>query len=159
MNDNNETRMTAEWEPRAKVKRGGFSRRSLVRKLVTNGVKEIGLPGTIEAIEKLLRQGYEVRLTDGKSEAAIRIYPLLSTDCKRIYPQAATMGGFTDCLSGFKPKVFHRGQELDDVTLRMQRNIAAENYAERKKLCVTPDTMVTCPNCGTEFRVGSKLKS
>ena len=161
MNDHNETRMTAEWEPEAKIKRSGGHYTAPARKLLTKGVAQLCYPTMLKEVLDKLRSGYEVRLTYWKGNDAIRIFPILSTDLKTVYPHAQTMGVFRHALEDLKPKVYHKGELLDDVRIRMEKNVQMDKYnkfKEQQRLSVTPDTMVTCPNCGTEFRVGSKLK-
>lgn len=161
MNDHNETRMTAEWEPEVKIKRKGGHNAAPERKLITKGVAKLWRPNLLGDVLNNLRHGYEVRLVDGNGNGAIRIFPILSTDMKTVYPHAQTMGDFRRSLEDLKPKLYHRGELLDDVRVRMEKNIQMDKYnkcKEQRRLSVTPDTMVTCPNCGTEFRVGRSNK-
>lgn len=158
--NNNEARVTADWEPQASVQKKDARHPYLKRKLLTTGIERFRLPMTLEQIRQALRQGKEVRFYDGGENDAIRIFPLLSRDCKTIYPVAETMGDFRDCLSDLKPHVMHNRKELNDMELRREVNAQRAKYEagkEATRLSVTPDTMVTCPNCGTEFRVGRQL--
>ena len=69
------------------------------------------------------------------------------------------MGYFRDCLSDLKPHVTHNRKELNEVELRREVNAQRAKYEEfrENRISVTPDTVVTCPSCGTEFRVGRQL--
>lgn len=147
-------------EPVVKVKRNG-SLGTLHRKVVTKGVRTFFIGGVLKEAKEWLRRGYEVRLCDEHERDAIRIYPLADKDCKTMYPQAATMGDFRKyALAGKTLRVKNNDRELSDAEavklVREQRN--RHEVAELSQMaCVTPDTVVKCPNCGTQFRVGKTL--
>ena len=160
--ESNESRYVGgNWdEATVRVRRNG-GKQTLKRKVVTKGVKTLNLGAAMKAAKEWLRQGYEVRIADEHGEEAIRIYHLVSTDCRSMYPQAATMGRFRrDALAGKTVRVRHCGVA---VTKEHRQELVEEQAKRHEKsaegglACVTPDTVVQCPNCGTQFRVGKVL--
>ena len=140
-------------EPEVRVIRHGVRHSSLERKVVTKGVKKIECTRALNDAIRLLRMGYEVRLANAKGEA-IRLYPCLMKDLKTMFVGAMTMGEFRSMLSDKKARLVNRGEEVDGESLAEEQK---KRYEEAQSVRITPDTMVTCPKCGTQFRVGKKL--
>ena len=81
---------------------------------------------------------------------------LASPDCKTMYPAAQMMGVSKDWLVGKMLRVSHRNHEIRGAQVQSLIN-EAKMHSDAKRRCVSPDTVVKCPNCGTEFRVGRPL--
>lgn len=144
-------------EPVVKVKRQG-DRRVLQRKVVTKGVRALFIGGVLKEAKVWLRRGYEVRLCDEHERDAIRIYPLADKECKTMYPQAATMGDFRKyALVGKVLRVKHGDREISDAETGKLVREQESRHESTNIACVTPDTVVKCPNCGIQFRVGKTL--
>ncbi len=146
------------WDPEVAILRHGASNSAIKRKVRTKGVVYVRAARILEGIVKNLRKGYEVRLTDGGENDAIRIFPIASVDCRRMYVRTQAMGELCEVLKDKKLVVTHGGEQLSEHETERIVNEQRERYEEDRKLHVTPDTMVTCPNCGTEFRVGRPRK-
>ena len=134
-------------------------RRKPARKVITNGKVRIALtrPQT-ERIANMLGRGNEVRLTAG-GEDAIRLFPCADTDFRTMFVASETMGDFRHAA--------YRGRRLAFTSRHGRRRIGREEIEERveragsgaaERRRVTPDTVVECPKCGFEFRVGKSLK-
>ena len=159
-NETNDTRYTAEWEPVAKVKSNGRTCPTLKRKVLTRGVKEYHQGNILRLIVNDLRQGYEVRLCDCDGDAFLRIFPVLGKDCKRLFAASQAMEPLSRSLCGIKPTIHHGGRAIREGETEDMVRKAYVAYAKSKAHDVpevTPSTMVTCPNCGTTFRVGRAL--
>ena len=159
-NETNDTRYTAEWEPVAKVKLNGKARSTLMRKVLTRGVKEYENSNLLRQLVFDLRCGYEVRLCDDEGNAFLRIFPVLGKDCKRLYAASQAMEPLSRSLGGIRPKIHHGGRAIRDGETEDMVRKAHVAYAKAKAHDVpevTPSTMVTCPSCGTTFRVGRAL--
>lgn len=143
------------------VKRGA---RNLCRKVEVTGIvdleddPELDIPSdTLEELgdllKKRLRQGREVRLWGG-----VRFYPCTDkSNASKIVVCAQTMGFLRgDLLADKKPRFFRGKSEVDAAGLAKLDRAAKKNAAGKKKAAI-PDTMVTCPDCGSEFRVGRQL--
>ena len=157
MNTNaNETRLEgANWdEPVVKVRRNG-NMGNVKRKVLTKGVKVLNVGAVLKQVKELLRQGYEVRLADDYGMDAVRLFPLAKPDCKSMYAAAQTMGTFRQCLMGKKLRVRHGEHEIKSAeAAAMVKEAAVRKEQNDKRMWITPDTVVRCPKCGTEFRVG-----
>ncbi len=163
MNGNTDNaRFTCDnWDPEVKIRRNGRKFSDVKRKVVTRGIVHVRAARILEGIVKNLRKGYEVRLTDGSENDAIRIFPIASTDCRRMYVRTQAMGELCDVLKDKQIVVTHGGEQLsqgETVQMIDEQQAKHERYEEDTKLSVVPDLMVTCPNCGTEFRVGRSSK-
>ena len=153
MNTTTENRLAGtNWEPEINCQLRNRGRSDILRKVLTKGIKHISLGVKLhDKIVALLRQGYEVRLDEG-----IRLYPCAEKDCKTVFVASQTIGDFRKTLNDIIVKtVKHRGQEIDPETA-VQRQ---EEHNTGKLVCVSPDQVITCPNCGTEIRVGKTLSS
>lgn len=147
----------ANWdEPVVKVNRHGKTG-VIDRKVLTKGVKRLYLAPLVRAIKDALRQGMEVRFMDEKDAEVLRIFPIASKDCRSMYPVAQMMKTAKSWLSDKKLRVSHAGHEIGEAGVKALVREAARRREQSKVLCVTPDTMVKCPNCGTRFRVGKVL--
>ena len=159
-NTYDDTRYTAEWEPIAKVRKHDKQHGTLKRKVLTRGVKEYVNYNLLRQLIFDLRSGYEVRLCNGNGEAFLRIFPVLGKDCKRLFAASQAMEPLSQSLGGIKPKIHHGGRAIRAGETEDMVRKAHVAYAKSKAFTVpevTPDTMVTCPNCGTTFRVGRAL--
>ena len=133
--------------------------RKPARKVLTKGIAEVELTGDqTSRITRLLGSGMEVRLPMG-DDGAVRLYPCADSDFRTMYVAAATMGRFR--------RAVYRGRKLSFTSRRGRRAVSREEVEERvgrveqarqERAHVTPDVVVKCPSCGTEFRVGKALK-
>ncbi len=125
------------------------------RKVVTTGVFEIKLTkAQMTALTTHARQGQEVRFTyDG--ESVWRVFPVLELSGK-LAASVQSMNPFRQTL--------YKDKTVRLTTQRGTRKVERDVYEKRiekarsfRRENISPDTLVTCPNCGTEFRVGKKL--
>lgn len=129
------------------------------RKVLTNGIVKIALNRSqAERIATMLSCGYEVRLTVN-GEEAIRMYPCAKSDFKTMTLSCQAMGEFGNAIYRGRKLTFtsrrgHRRVEREEVDERLER---ARREAADKREHVTPETVVSCPQCGYEFRVGKTL--
>jgi len=156
---NTETRFTAEWEPEVKFRSNGACNRTMQRKVVTKGVDRFEADNLFNKSIKRLRQGYEVRWTLN-GEDALRLIPITDREFRKIGIRAQTMGSFINRMSDLMVKILkRRGEKISrDAANACISDAEQRNDDFRKLVHVTPDMMVTCPECGTEFRVGKVLK-
>ncbi len=122
------------------------------RKVLTKDVYKLPAADIITEAISLLKKGYEVRLC-GKASEAIRLYPCVEQDMETMFVAAQTMGKFRTSLSTKKVKLLRKGVEATTADMINLNRDQKEEIAR-----VSPDCTVTCPNCGTTFRVGKKLK-
>ena len=162
-NSKSETRFTGDWEVGV-VKRGN----SIRRKVVTKGVRKVYCFKTLFELEHDLREGNEVRLTFandcGNEIDCVRLIPMMKTDFSGMYVCAQTMGELCDSLKGIKTKLIRRAQagkhEPREISASQANKMWREANDKRneesreKREWVSPDTVVECPKCGYEFRVG-----
>ncbi len=146
------------WDHEVRIQRQGPHHGTLKRKVMTKGIVHVRAARILEGIVRSLRKGYEVRLTDGGENDAIRIFPIASMDCRRMYVRTQAMGGFRhEAYRGrslaFTSRRGARRVGRDEVDGRVGRTLAERDG----RVHVSPDTVVACPRCGFEFRVGKKL--
>ena len=132
--------------------------RKPARKVLTKGVAKVKLTsGQMSNITKMLGSGMEVRLDFG-GDAAIRLYPCAAPDFKTMFVAADTMGEFRHAP--------YRGRNLAFTSKHGARSVSREEVEERvervesarvERAHVTPETVVACPKCGFEFKVGKSL--
>jgi len=149
----------AEWEAEVKVRKDGKAHAGMKRKVLTRGVIKFKASSVLNSMMDALLAGYEVRLVDGAGDDAVRFFPCLDANYEEMFVAAQTMGNFRKVISDIRFHLEHRGKKVnqyDYLEEKIRRQWEIEK--KREKLAVTPDTMVTCPNCGTEFRVGRKLE-
>ena len=161
MKNETETRFTADWVADVKVETGGITHIP-TRKVLTKSTKQIQLSKSQAVnIADSLQKGCEVRLTAFGKEA-IRLYPCLDKDYKAMFVAAQSMGDFrSGTYNGIKFKIAKRHRKSErDWTPEDFRELSKKTNKERNRRIyhsVTPDTMVTCPECGFEFRVGKPM--
>lgn len=144
----------ANWETSAPVSvklNGG--RQGTSQKVKTKKVETISLPFTVENARQYLRHGAEVRFVDTNNKEWLRLFPMVDTKSDRLYPVAQTMGDFRrNAYDGITPFYSWRKGAVGVEAIR-DANKAARELRE-EIVSVTPDKIITCPNCGTRFRVG-----
>ena len=155
---NNESRFAGtNWDAEVKCTSDGPGRSVLRRKVLTKGTKTIKCPKVINDAIRLLRMGFEVRLGNEQGDA-IRLYPCMGKDFDTMFAAAMTTGDFRNCLNDKKAKVIRRFGKA--VTVDEAVEEGKKKYeASKAHQAVTPDTMVKCPKCGCEFRVGKVLSA
>lgn len=161
-NNDDEIRLhVTDWETElpARLNKGHAK---ISRKVVTKGVidmRHTGLAGWVHGImtyiDIQLRKGYEVRIPDFRGKEAIRLYPCVKNDMKTVFVAAQTMGPFREILSKKRVRAFVKGKEATKESAQLIAKEARRN--DKRKPSVTPDLMVSCPNCGTSFRIGKQL--
>jgi hypothetical protein len=153
-----------DWNVAISNKRGYG--RNLNRKVLTKEITNIPIPAAIyEQLCAELRAGNEVRFSANGKEF-VRFYPVVLADFSRMQAIAMTLTPFRDSVYGEMNEfelVTESGKKRDSAAVnemlkRKESEIAS--FKENLKLLkhgVTPDVMVTCPNCGYEIRVGKKF--
>ena len=142
-------------ECQIKIERGG-NRGALRRMIPTRGTVTIDATAILDSVKEQMRKGYDVRLTCGGKEA-VRFFPFASADCKSILVRIQPLGSAADWLKDKKITVKHRGEKKSSSEIEALYREAREKDHKAHDY-VTPDTMVTCPNCSYEFRVGRPNK-
>ena len=159
VNDSEARYAGTNWdEPVVRVKKNGPKYPKLYRKVLTKGEVPVLVPESLsKSIVEKLRQGREVRLEFYGYGPGIRLFPCMDKECEKMNVIAQTIGEFRECLSDKKVKIIHGNRELSEAETAQLIRESEEHYESSKRICVSPDTMVTCPECGTEFRVGKQL--
>ena len=139
------------WDPVVNVKFQGVTKAALSRKVVTTGIETVECEELLKTIAAWLRSGKEVRLGD-----AIRIYPCMDVGLKSMFPAAQTIGDFRNLLRDKKTQAIHCGKSVKKDVIVKKAKERNEEY-KSNRIEVTPDTMVVCPVCGSEIRVGKAV--
>ena len=159
MKPKQETRVDcSNWDPVTNVKKGGNSGR-IPRKLVGRGIVTISNKTTDALLRKIAenaRMGIETRLAYSDGKWGVRFVQMVTPDLKRIelVARVAKESQLGTCLAEKKPIIVHCGRQIDEDEADELVNEARGK--DKKRAWVTPDTMVECPKCGFEFRVGRK---
>ena len=135
------------------------------RKVVSTGTGELRLPKKYgDSLRRMLRTGLDVHLAFG-DEACVRFFACATEDGKRMFVAAQTMGTFrTATYDGLVvsytsekgARKIPKAEAMKRFALsKMPRAQRAEGCPERDH--VTPETVVACPRCGYEFKVGRSL--
>jgi len=148
----------AEWAASVHATSRGPNRADMKRKVRTRGVKKIDVLDLLDETREYLRAGYEVRFRSERDGEAIRLYPCLDADYRTMFVAAMTMGSFRQSIGDIPFRMEHCGETVDPVAENAAKARKAETIRETRRNNVTPDTVVTCPNCGAEFRVGERSK-
>jgi len=98
------------------------------------------------AVGQAVHEGYDVHLCE-----AVRFYACVRR-LETPYIAAATMGNFRRSVADKAIRPVLRGRNVS-----LERVKELNRQARREHPHVTPDTMATCPKCGTEFRIGKML--
>jgi len=144
----------ADWVADVRSTRRG-KRADTERKVKTAGTKRMDISDVIDDARQYLRNGYEVRFACGERGDAIRLYPCLDANFSQMFAAAQTMGALRSCIGDIPFRIVRR-DGMDVEGAKEEREQAQKEAAALRKASVTPDTMVTCPACGFEFRVGRK---
>ena len=144
-----------KWEATVSLSSKGSNRADMRRKVRTNGIRRIDASDIIADAMNQLRSGFEVRLLDAERKEAIRLYPCLDADYTEMFAAAQTMGDFRHGLKdiGFTMKRSGNYANREEATAARARTKALKVRRQN----VTPDTIIVCPKCGTEIRVGKTL--
>ena len=144
-----------KWEATVTLSSKGSNRADMRRKVRTNGIRRIDASDIIADAMNQLRAGFEVRLKDAEGDDAIRLYPCLDADYTEMFAAAQTMGEFRHGLKdiGFTMKRSGNYANREEATAARARTKALKVRRQN----VTPDTIIVCPKCGTEIRVGKTL--
>lgn len=136
-----------------RVKRKGKGH-VLARKVVSEiETRTVIIPELDDVLAALNEAPCEIRLATGDGKAAIRLYRCLTKNLDEQFIAAQTMGDFRHGISDNRSVRFtHRNKTVTQKEVeRMNRRIRDEREH------VTPDTLVKCPKCSFEFRVGKTL--
>ena len=142
-------------ECQIKVKRSGNCG-TLKRMIPTRGTVVIDATKLLLKVKESMRQGYRVDLAC-EGEENVRFFPFASADCRSVLVRLQPLGSAADWLQDKKITVKHLGEmksrgEVDELYREARaKDRKAPDY-------VTPDTMVNCPKCGFQFRVGRPNK-
>ena len=146
----------AEWEAEVSTKSRGPDRPDRDRKVKTVGIVTLDGADLFDEIRLLMRKGYEVRLSSRRDGECLRFFPCLTPSYDQMFVAAQTMGSFRTAIGDIPFRMSHRGKEVDPRDERAAKERRADEIREARRH-VTPDTLVTCPQCGCEFRVGKTL--
>ena len=152
---NQEPRITGIWEPTVKVRSKGPSASSLKRKVVTERTMKIAFP--MSQVAKLLRQGYEIVLTDdptSKEKNGIRLYPCMNKNLTEMHVTAQTVGAFRHSISDLKFTVRRNGRKMSSAECSRMVAEAEARHEAAKREAACPTRVVQCPKCGFEFEIG-----
>jgi len=94
-------------------------------------------------IGNAVREGYDVTLCE-----AVRFYACVSR-LETPFVAAQTMGNFRRSIADKAVRPVLHGRNVSVARVK-----ELDRQARRERRHVTPDTMVACPKCGFEFRVG-----
>ena len=159
MKPEQETRVgCSNWDPVTNIRKGGSSGK-IPRKLVGRGIVTIktrAVDELLRAIADNARKGIETRLAYTDGSWGVRFVQMVDHDLKRIDIAAwvSKDSPLGTCLADKKPIIVHNGRQLDEK--ETEEFVKEAREKRRDRVCVTPDTMVECPKCGFEFRVGKK---
>ena len=158
-NENGEPRVEGEWDAEVSIRRNkDRTHQSMARKVKTK--KLIRVRFDTDFTKRKLRQGYEVILTDRDGHNVLRLFPCMNTDFTEMYVSAQTLGDFRHkTLEGIKWHTTYYGFARSNNEVRELNEDEREANAKRKFIEVTPDTIINCPKCGTEIRVGRALEN
>ena len=155
--DNGEPRVEGEWEAEVRIKKNNdTTHKGMRRKVKTK--KLIKLCFDADFAKRRLRQGYEVVLMDREGRDVLRLFPCMNTDFTEMFVSAQTLGDFRHkTLEGIKWHTTYHGSDRSNDEVRELNDTVRDVNSKRKFIEVTPDTVIECPNCGTEIRVGKAL--
>jgi len=114
---------------------------------VRAGLDPADVERLLVAVGNAVREGYDVHLCE-----AVRFYACV-LKLKTPFVTAQTLGNFRRSIADKAIRPTLHGKEVS-----LARVKELDRQARREHPHVTPDTMITCPKCGTEFRVGKELK-
>lgn len=114
----------------------------------------------LRLVAEALRSGYEYRMCDDEGEDAVRFIPMVAKDMKTVYICAETMGAFRAELKDKIVTPFYRGEPVSSrrASDLLANKMALDRKYHSERKTVTPDTVVECPECGCEIRVGKQLQ-
>ena len=156
-NENGEPRVEGEWDAEVKIRRQkDRTHQSMARKVKTKRLCRVCFDA--DFTKRKLRQGYEVILTDRDGHNVLRLFPCMNSDFTEMYVSAQTLGDFRHkTLEGIKWHTTYCGSDRSNDEVRELNGAERSINKERKFIEVTPDTVIKCPKCGTEIRVGKVL--
>ena len=154
----------SEWN--VAISNKGFARK-LNRKIITKKTSQIAIPAAIyEKLCSELKAGNEVRFA-ANGEEFVRFYPVMLSDLSKMEAIAMTLNSLRNSTyAGMKDfhlvtrsgKTKRERATVNEMIKRKEDEIATfKANLKQLKHGVTPDVMLTCPNCGYEIRVGKKL--
>lgn len=114
----------------------------------------------LHVIADFLREGYEYRLTDTSGDDAVRFIPMVAKDMNTVYICAETMGSFRAKLNDKRVTPFYRGEEISrhEANDMLEDTKAMDRQYHNKRRNVTPNLVISCPECGAEVRIGKQLQ-
>ena len=110
-----------------------------------------GLLAVFDTIAEVLREGYDVHVS-----GRCRFYACVNKSHTQLEVVAQTMGRFRQSMADIPFAFVANGETVSAEKLRERAKRLAAKRRENA-LQVTPDTQVTCPNCGATFRVGRRI--
>ena len=156
-NENGEPRVDGEWDAEVSITRQkDRTHQSMARKVKTKKLCRAYFDAVFT--KKKLRQGYEVIIMDRDGHNILRLFPCMNSDFTEMYVSAQTLGDFRHkTLEGIKWHTTYCGSDRSNDEVRELNGAERSINKERKFIEVTPDTIINCPKCGTEIRVGKVL--
>ena len=155
---NEDTRsIGTNWDDVKVAARVDEDRGAIARKVITQGVTQIEAGEIISRAFQGLRQGWEVRFVDEIGEDALRLYPCVSRDGETMDVCARTMNGFKATLRDKKVRKTPLGKRAEEKPKAEGEGEGGGEGGEGEgEAGITPDPIVTCPQCHKRFRVGRK---
>ena len=141
-------------------------------------VSPCGLLAVFDTIAKLMLEGYDVRITD-----RCRFYACVNKSRSQLEVAVQAMGRFRQAMAETPFAFVSKGENLCEAALR-RRSVAQARMRQEKKAQAkarptgvkrqecrfpeeqkrqecrfpeAPETVVACPRCGHEFKVGKSL--
>lgn len=102
----------------------------------------------LEEVRKSVRHGFDVKLCGG-----VHFYACV-TKLKTPFLAAKTMGAFRKSVSDKAVRPSREGEPISQPEID---RLCAKAKARLKYIHVTPDTVIVCPTCGSDLRVGKVL--
>ena len=126
-----------------------------------------GILAIFDTIAEVVREGYDVDLAE-----RCRFFACVNKAHTQLEVVAQTTGSLRRAVADIPFAFVADGEAVSERTLRERAKLLARERAERaaeeaakaararqaaSATQVTPDMQVTCPNCGTTFRVGRRV--
>jgi len=93
----------------------------------------------------------------GDEDGGIRVYMIVGSDTEKIKVCAQTFGWLRTIMGDATWTIADESKLTWEDAKRCVVADKRRKAKERGMICVTPDSIVTCPKCKTQFRVGKAL--
>ena len=146
--------IAGKWRAKARFASDGRKNATPRRFVHNRGVVRIEDAAMERKIIDYLKSGYEVRLFNG----SVRLYHCVDKEFRTMYIAAATLADsrVRGCVNDVEFDFVRRDGKhdvQDVIDLELDHRQAKDEMVH-----VSPDTVVECPKCGFQFRVGKTLR-